>query len=142
MMGTITKIVQQHMEWFRPKQMILDELTPPQSEDKADYFDQRDKNDGTSEMRVPAIVQLQMNDDAFPAATKTFREVLVYLETVARISQMLQQTSQPGGSHIRLGSVKLQSHMSSSGIQPTSERNTSPLLKVKPVEPESFYLCK
>jgi hypothetical protein len=117
-------------------------LSPQGSEDKADYFCQRDKNDGTSELRVLAIVQLQMNNDPSTAAPKTFQEVMECLETVAGISQMLQQTSQPGGSHIRLGSVKLQSHMSTSGIQPTSERNTSPLLKAKPVEPVSYYLCK
>jgi len=55
-MGTITKIVQQHMERFRQKQMKLDELTHPGWEDAADYFRERDKKYGTTELRVPAVV--------------------------------------------------------------------------------------
>jgi len=37
-MGTITKTVQQRMERFRQKQMMLDKLTQPGWQDAADYF--------------------------------------------------------------------------------------------------------
>jgi hypothetical protein len=47
-MGTITKTVDQCMEWFRQKQMKLDELTQPGWEDVADYFCEQDKMYGTS----------------------------------------------------------------------------------------------
>ena len=60
--GTITKMVQQHMERYRQKQMKLDELTQPGWEDAADYFRECDKEYGTFKLRVPAVVQPQMND--------------------------------------------------------------------------------
>jgi len=63
-MGTITKTVQQRMERFRQKQMKLDELTQPGWEDALDYFLELDKKYGTTELRVPAIIQQQTNDDA------------------------------------------------------------------------------
>jgi hypothetical protein len=37
-MGTMTKMVQHHMERFRQKQMNLNELTQPGWEDAADYI--------------------------------------------------------------------------------------------------------
>jgi hypothetical protein len=37
-MGTITKMVQQRMEWFRQKQMKHDKMTQLGWEDAADYF--------------------------------------------------------------------------------------------------------
>jgi hypothetical protein len=62
-MGTITKTVQQRMERFRHKQMKLDQVTHPGWEDAADYLRERDKKYGTTELRVPAVVQPQTNDD-------------------------------------------------------------------------------
>jgi hypothetical protein len=58
-MGKITKTVKQRMESFRQKQMKVDELTQPGWEDAAEYFLERDKKYGTSELRVPAVVQHQ-----------------------------------------------------------------------------------
>jgi len=57
-MGTITKTVQQRMERYRQKQMKLDELTQPGWEDAANNFRERDKKYATTELRVPAVVQL------------------------------------------------------------------------------------
>jgi len=56
-MGTITKMEQHRKERFQQKQMRFDELTPPGWEDAADYFHEREKKYGTSEMRLPAVVQ-------------------------------------------------------------------------------------
>jgi hypothetical protein len=55
-MGTINTMVPQHMERFQQNQMKLDELTQPGWEDAADYFCERDKKYGTTELRVPAVV--------------------------------------------------------------------------------------
>jgi len=55
-MGTHTKMVQQHMERFPQKQMKLDNLTQPGWEDAADYFRARDEKYVTSEFMDPAIV--------------------------------------------------------------------------------------
>jgi hypothetical protein len=63
------------------------------------------------------------------------------LDVVPGILQMLQGTSRPGRSHIRLGSVKPQSNTSISGHEHPAEPDTSPLLKAKPIEPVSLYPC-
>jgi len=139
-MGTVTKTIQD-IERFWQKQMNLDELTQPGWEDAADSFRIRDKKYGTSELMVQAVVQLQTDDDAAALAPTTFAELMESLEIVHGISQMRQGTSRPESSHIRLGSGKPQSDTSRSSLEPAAERDTSPLLKVKPVEPVSFHHC-
>jgi len=107
-MGTITKTVQRRMERFRQKQMKLEQLTQLGWEDAADYFRERVKKYGTFELRVPAVVQPQPNDDALVPPPTTFGELMESVDIVPGISQRTQGTSRPGSSHIRLGSVKPQ----------------------------------
>jgi len=140
-MGTISKMVQQCMESSRQKQMKLDELTQPGWKDAGDSFRERDMMYGTAECRVPVVVQPQTDDEASAPPPITFGESMERLDIVPGISQVQQGTSRPGSSCIRLGSVKLQSHTSISGLEPAAEPDTSPLLKAKPVEPVSFYRC-
>jgi len=85
-MGTITKTVQQRMERFRQKQMKLDELTQPGLEDAADFFRERDKKYGTCELRVPAVVQPQTNDDSQAPPPTTFGELMESVDIVPGIS--------------------------------------------------------
>ena len=94
-MGTISKTVQQRMESFRQKQMKLDELTQQGWEDAADYFGERDKKYGTSEFRVPVVVQPQTDDDTSAPPPTTFGELLERLDIVLGISPMAQGTSRP-----------------------------------------------
>ena len=138
-MGTITKTVQQRMERFRQKQMKLDELTQLGWGDAADYFRGRDEKHGTTELRVPAIVQPQTTDDAPAPPPATLGELMESLDIAPGISQRLQGTSRPGRSHIRLGSVKPQSRSSIPSGEPAAEPDSSMLLKVKPVECVGFY---
>jgi len=140
-MGTITKTVQQRMERFRQKQMMLDELTQRGWEDAADDFRERDKKYGSTELRVPAVVQPQTMNDAPAPLPATFGELMESLDIVPGISQRPQGTSRPGSSHIRLGSVKPQSQSSIPSGEPAAEPDSSMLLKAKPVEPVSFYPC-
>jgi len=146
-MGTITKTVQQRMESFRQKQMKPDELTQPGWEDAADYFRERDTKYGTFELRVPAVLQQQTNDDTPAPPPTTFGELMESVDIVPGISQRPQGTSRPGSSHIRLGSVKLQSRSSIPSSEPAVEPDSSMLLKAKPVvpvssvEPVSLYPC-
>jgi len=140
-MGTITKTVQQRIESFRQKQMELDELTQPGWDDAADYFRERDRKYGQSELMVPAVVQQQTNDDVPARPPTTFGEFMECLDIVPGISQRPQGTSRPGSSHIRLGSVKPQSKSSIPSSDPAAEPDSSTLLNVKPVEPVSFYPC-
>ena len=86
-MGTITKTVQQRMERFWQQQMKLDEATQPGWEDAADYFREQDRKYGTSELKVPAVVQPQTNDDALPPPPTTFAELMETLDIVPGISQ-------------------------------------------------------
>jgi hypothetical protein len=92
-MGTITKMVQQHMERFRQKQMKLDELTQLGWENAADYCRERDKKYGTSERRVPAVIQLHTNDDASAPPPATFGQPMECLDGIPGISQTPQGTS-------------------------------------------------
>ena len=138
-MGTITKTLQQRMESFRQKQMKLDQLTQPGWEDTADYFGERDKKYSKSELRVPAVIQLQRNDEALAPPPTTFGELLEILDIVHGISQRPQGTSRPGSCHIRQGLVKPQSKSSIPSGEPAAEPDSSTLLKAKLVEPVSFY---
>jgi len=140
-MGTINKTVQQRMKRFRQKQIKLNELTQPGWEDAADYFCERDKKYGTSALMVPVVVQSQMDDHAPAPPSITFGALMECLDIVPGISQMLQATSRPGSSHIRLGSVKPQSNWSIPSCEPATEPDSSMLLKAQPVQPVSFYHC-
>jgi len=140
-MGTISKTVQQRMESFRQKQMKLDELTQPGSEDAGYYFRERDKKYGTAKLRVLVVVQPETDDDATAPPPTIFGQLMERLDIVPGISQMPQGTSRPGSSHIRLGSVKPQSNTTISGHEPAAVPDTLPLLKAKPVEAVSFYPC-
>jgi len=140
-MGTITKTVQQRRERFRQKQMKLDELTQPGWEDAADYFRERDKKYGTTELRVPAGVQPQTMDDAPEPPPETFGELMESLDIVPGMPQMRQGTSRPGSSHIGQSSVKPQSKSGIPSGEPAAELDSLMLLKAKPVEPVSFNPC-
>jgi len=140
-MGTITQTVQQRMERFRQKQMKLDELTQPGWEDAADYFREREEKYGTSELRVPAVVQPQTNHDTPAPLPTSFGELMESLDILPGISQRPQGTSRPGSSYIRLGLVKPQSKSSIPSGEPAAEPDSSTLLKAKPVEPVSINPC-
>jgi len=108
-MGTITERVDQCLRSFRQKRIKLDKLTQPRWEDASDYFREQDKKYGTFELRIPAVVQDQTTDDTPTPPPTTWDEEMESVEIVPGISQRPRGTSRPGGSHIRLGSVKPQS---------------------------------
>lgn len=91
--STISQTVQQCMEMFKPKQMMLEKLTQLGWGDTAHYFCERDKKHGTSELRIQAVVKLQMDDNAAPPASTTLGELMECLHSVPGISQMPQETS-------------------------------------------------
>jgi hypothetical protein len=94
----------------------------------------------TAELRVPVVIQPQTDADASAPPQITYVGLMERLDIVRAISQMPQHTPRPGSSHIWLGSVKQQSNMSISSLEPAAEADTSPLLKAKPVQPVSLYL--
>jgi len=85
-MDTITKMVQQRMERIWQKQMKLGELTQPGWDDAADYSRERDKKYGTSELRVPTVVQPQTNDDTPAPPPTSFGELMESLHIIPGIS--------------------------------------------------------
>jgi len=84
--------------------MKLDKLTEPGWGDAADYFRERDKKYGTSELNVPAIIKSQRDHVAAAPSPTTFGELLGTLDIIPGISLMRQCTSRPGSSHMRIGS--------------------------------------
>jgi len=63
-MGTISKTGQSCMQRFRQMQTNFDESTHPGWGDPANYFCERDKRYGMTELKVLAVVQPQTADDA------------------------------------------------------------------------------
>jgi hypothetical protein len=109
-MGTISKTVPHCMESFQQTQLGLEKLTQPGCGDMADYFRERDTKYGMTKLMVPAIVRPLTDSAAATPLPKTFGELMQTLDIVPGQLQMPQETSRPGSSQMRLGSVKLQSH--------------------------------
>jgi len=72
--GTISKIVQQHMRRFWHMQMKLDEMTQPGWWDAADLFCDRDKKYRTTKWKVLAVVNPQMDEVAATLAATALGE--------------------------------------------------------------------
>jgi hypothetical protein len=68
----MSKTVQQQVKRFWQKQMRLDELTQPGWGDVVDYFCIRDMMYSTSELRVAAVITMQMYDDSDSRNTRRF----------------------------------------------------------------------
>jgi hypothetical protein len=60
------------------------------------------------ELRVPAFIQAQIDDDTAAPAQTEFGEVMERLEIGTGMSPMSQGTSRTASSHMRLGSAKPQ----------------------------------
>jgi len=103
LMGTITTTIQQCMARFRQKKIMLHKLTWPGWEDAADYVRVQDTIYGSSTLRIQAVIQPHMNENIPAPPPITFAELLQCLDIASRISQMPQETSWQGWSHIRLG---------------------------------------
>ena len=61
-------------------------------------------NDGTTELKVPAVVKPQTDTTAATPSPTTFGELMQVLDIVPGQSQMPQVTSLQGSSQMRLGS--------------------------------------
>ena len=140
-MSIISKTIQQRMERFRQKKVKLDELTHPGWGDAADYFCERDKKYGRTELNVLAVVKLHTDDNSVIPAPITFRELMQSVEIIPGILQLLQATSWPGSSHMRLGSERPQWIKHIASLPPDMEPDSSLIQNAKPLEPISLYPC-
>jgi hypothetical protein len=101
-MGTITKTAQENIQRFWQTQMKPDKFTQPRCEEPPDYFCEREYKYGTLKLCIPAVIQLQTDDNVVPPAPTTFVELMEHLEIVPRVSGMPQGTSRPPNSHRRI----------------------------------------
>jgi len=134
-MGTISKMVQYRMERFRQKQMKLDHFTQPGGGDAANNLSERDKKYGTTEFKVPAVIEPHTADDVASSVLMTFSEPLETLDSIPGTLQIPQVTSRPGSSQMRLGSQKLQTHERIPSLPPTPMPDWSQIQQFKHVEP-------
>ena len=133
-MGTISKMVQQHMECVWQKQMKIDDLTQqPAWGDVPDHFCERDERYGTAKMIVPAVVMPQTVVDAAAFASTTFGAIVETLDIVPRKLQILHVNSQTGCSYMRLGSGTPQSNKHIKSYLPDAASHSSPIKKTKSV---------
>jgi len=119
------------MERFLQKQMKLDKLMQPGWGDAADYFCESDKKYGMTKWKIPAVVQPQTADDAASSAPMTHGEPMETRDSVPGKLQMPQVTSQPGSSHIRLGSQKPQILEPIPSLPPALMPDLSPHSEIK-----------
>jgi len=140
-MGKNSRMVQQRMMRFRQKQMKLDNLTQPGWRDAADYFRERDKKHGVSELQLPAVFHPQMDVEVAAPTPTTFGQLTECVNIATGISEMPQGTSRPGRSHIRRGSVMPQVDRGIAGLATTVDPDSSPIHNAKPVELVSCYPC-
>ena len=121
--------------------MQLDELTQPGWGDAADYFREQDMKYRKSKVRVPAVMKSQTNHVAAALPPTTIGELLGTLDSVPGISRMLQFSSRPGGSHIRVGSGKPKAPEGISSLPPGTESNLSLITYSMPVQLVSADHC-
>jgi len=140
--GTISKTVQYRMERLRQKQMRFDEFMQPGQGDTADYFHERDKKHGTTELKFPAVVQPKPADNAASSVPTTFGVPMETLNSVLGKLQMPQVASRQGSTHMRLASPKLQTHEHIPSLPPAPMPNWSPTQQSTHDEPVSFNPCK
>jgi len=139
--GTISNTVQHRLESFRQQQMKLEELTQTGWGDAANYFRERDMKYGTTDLRVPAVVEPQIDMTAATPSPTTFGEGMQTLDIIRGQLPMTAVTSRPESSEMRLDLEKQQSHKFILVISPNAMTDSMPIQDAKPVEPVSFYPC-
>jgi len=94
-----------------------------------------------AESKGQAVITLRMDDVAAAPAPTILADLMKTLDFVPKISQMPQETSRPGSSHMWLGSGKQHSNKWIASLLPNAAHTSSPIQNAKPVEPVSFYPC-
>jgi hypothetical protein len=95
----------------------------------------------TSELRFPAVVQPQTDDNAVAPVQTTFGVLMECPDIVAGILQMPHTTSGPGSGYtgLRSGEARLNPRICS--ILPAAKRDLSLIYNAKPVELISVNPC-
>lgn len=82
-MGTTSRMVNHRIGRFQQKQMKLNQLTHPGRRDKADHIRERDRKYGTSQLNIPAVVQLDMEDNTASPGLRIFGEPVETLDNIS-----------------------------------------------------------
>ena len=114
--------------------MRLDELTQLGWGDAANVFCEKCTKYGTAELKVPVVVNPQIDRFAARPSPTTFGDHMLTLGIVRRQLQMPAVSSQPGSSEMRLGLEKHQSHKFIPVISPDEATDSIPIQDAKPVE--------
>jgi len=130
-----------HMETFQQKQMRLDKLMQPGWEKADDSSGESDMKYETAELMVPAVVKPQTAKTAATPSPTTFEEHMQTLDIVPGQSQILQGTSQPGSSQMRLCSGKSQSKKGIISLPPGTAPNSSTTEQSKHGEHVIYHPC-
>jgi len=105
----------------------------------ADYLRETDLRYCTAKLRVPAVIKPQMHTVVAAPVLTGLGEIMESHDTICRKSQV---TSRLGSGHMRLGTWNPQSQKHIESLPPDIVPDSSLIKKLKPVKPESFYLCK
>jgi len=116
-------------------------MQPGRGDDAADYFCERDMQYGRDELKDLAVGKPQTEKVAAADPPTTFGDFMETHSNVPGRSQVLQLTSRPGCSQMRLGSRKPQSHKRKASLLPQAVNVLSLIKKLKPVEPVSIDPC-
>jgi len=102
--------------------------------DAADYIHDRHREYRTTELNIQAGVSPQRDEVAAASALRTFGELLQSLDTVLGKLEMLQGTSQPGHTHMRLSSGKAHTDTHMWSRLPDTKLDSSPSNNTNSVE--------
>ena len=109
--------------------MKQDELTQPAWGDTADNIHEGETKYGTTNFKIPTVVQLQTADNAASSGALTFGESMETLNSIPGKSQILRLTSHLGSSRMRLASEKPQTRKYTSSLPPDVVADSSPIEK-------------
>jgi len=96
---------------------------------------------GTVELKLPAVVNHQIDMIAATPSPTIFGDHKQTLEIVSRYSWMPAVTARPRSSQIRLRSEKPKSHKFILLHSPVTEPHSTSIQDTKPVEPICFFFC-
>jgi len=96
---------------------------------------------GTSKLKVPAVIELEVQADAAASAPTSIRELMETLNIVPIKLEMLWGNSQPESCHTKLVCEKLLFPKKLVSLQPDADPNSSATMKPMATKPLCCYPC-
>jgi len=109
--------------------------------DVTDCFREKDLKDGTTELKVPAVVKPQTEMTAARLSPTTFGELMQALNIIPGQPPMPPVISRQGSHQMRLGLEKPQADDHIVSLMPKAVPDLSQMEIGKPVQPVSIYPC-